>query len=368
MSSEKIRRGLLAAALLMMSPDAFAQRYGDQDLLTERTTSAVKDEGGMFGAEAVNVASDLLRHEGRVPVVIETIKSIQEFGIGELAERRHKDRYPDAVYLLIANREHRISNVLVPANLADRLPEKDRQAVREAFLDGFKRRNYDSGLAQGVKAIESMLGKLDGQKPSEPRIVGVGRGALIERNQAHLTLEGARLLLKAAEEKAAEIRVKENIAVVDDGGNLLAFSRMDGARPGSAATAITKAVTAATFRQPTGTLPAGGDRPDPILNLSMQVAALQGGGKFTVLSGGVPIVVDGQVVGAVGVGGATGEQDAEVARAAVAAYLEGVKVSRNVQKTTEAAEKPKPEPEGEKKQERDPLEELKEGSKPDEPK
>ena len=53
--------------------------------------------------------------------------------------------------------------------------------------------------------------------------------------------------------------VKENIAVVDDGGHLLAFARMDGARPASGTTAITKAVSAATFRQETGTLPTKGE-------------------------------------------------------------------------------------------------------------
>jgi glc operon protein GlcG len=55
------------------------------------------------------------------------------------------------------------------------------------------------------------------------------------------------------------------------------------------------------------------------LNLSVQIAAGQSGGKFTTLKGGVPVLVDGQVIGAVGVGGATGEQDAEIAQAGVAA-------------------------------------------------
>ena len=101
--------------------------------------------------------------------------------------------------------------------------------------------------------------------------------------------------------------------MVDDGGHLLAFERMDGARPASGYTAITKATAAATFRQPTGPLAAGATPADPLLNLSLQNAALASGGKITALEGGVPIVVDGQIIGAVGIGGGTGEQDAQVA-------------------------------------------------------
>ena len=90
------------------------------------------------------------------------------------------------------------------------------------------------------------------------------------------------------------------------------------ARPASATTALTKAVSAATFRQETGPLPAKGE-PDVLLSLSIQNAS---GGKITTLKGGVPIVIDGQVVGAVGVGGGTGDQDVEVANAGVQALLE----------------------------------------------
>jgi glc operon protein GlcG len=112
-----------------------------------------------------------------------------------------------------------------------------------------------------------------------------------------------------------------NIAVVDDGGHLLAFARMDGARPASAYTALTKAVTAATFRQETGPLPAGGE-PDPLLSLSLQNAALASGGKLTTLKGGVPIVVQGEVIGAVGIGGGSGEQDADVAKAGIQSLMD----------------------------------------------
>ena len=145
---------------------------------------------------------------------------------------------------------------------------------------------------------------------------------LVTRGRVQLNLAGAETILEAAKKKAAAMGLKCNIAVVDDGGHLLAFARMDGARPASAATALTKAASAATFRQESG--PAGGITPDLLLSLGLQHAALASGGKITALKGGVPVVLDEQVIGAVGVGGGTGEQDAEVARAGIQALLAGI--------------------------------------------
>src|SRR5262245_17109304 len=144
------------------------------------------------------------------------------------------------------------------------------------------------------------------------------KAPLVTRDRVQLNLAGAETVLDAAKKKADSIGLKCNIAIVDDGGHLLSFARMDGARPASVATALTKAVSAATFRQETGPLPAKGD-PDLLLSLSIQSAS---GGKVPTLKGGVPIVIDGQVVGAVGVGGGTGEQDMEVARAGIRALLD----------------------------------------------
>jgi glc operon protein GlcG len=148
--------------------------------------------------------------------------------------------------------------------------------------------------------------------------------SLVARNQTRLNLAGAELALKAAKEKAAEMKLKVNIAVVDDGGHLLAFARLDGARPASLYTAISKATSSATLRGPTGPVPAGVEKPDPLLNLSVQNTAMMSGGKFTTLYGGVPIVVDGQVIGALGVGGASGEQDAEIAKAGAEALVAAI--------------------------------------------
>jgi glc operon protein GlcG len=156
-----------------------------------------------------------------------------------------------------------------------------------------------------------------GEKQAPP---AAATAPLVSRERIRLNLAGAEVILAASKKKAAALELKENIAVVDDGGHLLAFARMDGARPASGYTAMTKAVTAATFRQATGPLPPKGE-PNLLLNLSLQNAALASGGKLTTLKGGVPVVVDGQVIGAVGVGGGTGEQDAEVAKAGIEALV-----------------------------------------------
>jgi glc operon protein GlcG len=141
---------------------------------------------------------------------------------------------------------------------------------------------------------------------------------LVSRGQIKLTLAGAERVVVAARERASALGVAENIAVVDDGGHLLAFARMDGARPASVDTAITKAVAAATMRRETGPVFKGQTLEDSTFNLAIEHAAAANGGKLTILYGGIPIIVDGQVVGAIGVGGGTEEQDVSVGKAGAA--------------------------------------------------
>lgn len=154
---------------------------------------------------------------------------------------------------------------------------------------------------------------------------GVVHGAdpapLVTGNHIKLSLSGSQQILAAAQAKAVAMKLAVNIAVVDDGGHLLAFARMDGARPASVYTAMTKATAAATTRTATGPLPPNAEEVNVHLSLSLQNAAAASGGKMTTLFGGVPVVVEGQVIGAVGVGGGTGEQDAEIAKAGIASLL-----------------------------------------------
>ena len=129
-----------------------------------------------------------------------------------------------------------------------------------------------------------------------------------------LTADGAMKLLHAAMAKAKEIGVPECIAIVDAGGHLLAFARMDGAFVQSIDSALMKAMTAASYGEPTGNIAAG-------IDLKLAIATQ---GKRINLPGGLPVIVDGHVVGGIGVGSGTGEQDRMVAEAALAA-LPGAK-------------------------------------------
>jgi uncharacterized protein GlcG (DUF336 family) len=137
---------------------------------------------------------------------------------------------------------------------------------------------------------------------------------MLTRNNVRLTLEGARAILAAAEAKAREIKVPQVIAVVDEGGYLLAFGRMDGAKLSSVAVSLTKAGAAAIRRAPTGPSPAGDT--SVLLSLGLALAA---DGKLTCLRGGLPLFVDSQCVGGIGVSAGTEDQDVLVAQAGVEA-------------------------------------------------
>ena len=126
-----------------------------------------------------------------------------------------------------------------------------------------------------------------------------------------LTHKGAKAVLEAAETRARAIGVPQCIAVVDDGGNLLAFSRMDGGKISSIQVALTKAISAATRRSATGPIP-NEENPNVVLSVSLPLAS---GFKVTPVRGGLPIVSGGVVVGGIGVSSGTEEQDIDVATA-----------------------------------------------------
>lgn len=138
---------------------------------------------------------------------------------------------------------------------------------------------------------------------------------LVTRNHPKLTLEGARAVLGAAQRRAGELRCPVNIAVVDQGAHLLAFERMDGAKPSSIAIALVKARAAAMRRAATGPAMTGDQINVP---LALGLAAASPADQ-TPIRGGVPIVVDSEVVGAIGVSAGTEEQDAEIAACGAAA-------------------------------------------------
>jgi uncharacterized protein GlcG (DUF336 family) len=124
-----------------------------------------------------------------------------------------------------------------------------------------------------------------------------------------LTLEGGLKVLHAAIAAAQRIGQPMCIAVVDLGGNLLAFGRMDGSKALSVISSTNKAVTAVLSGAPTGGVHA---------DVELQIA-LASECRWTNLVGGLPIKVDGYVIGAVAAGSGTGAQDLAVARAGAAA-------------------------------------------------
>ena len=128
--------------------------------------------------------------------------------------------------------------------------------------------------------------------------------------RAELSLELATLILNAAVEKARDLGILSNIAVVDAGANLKGFVRMDGAYLGSIDIAIRKARTARFFDMETGSLGELSQPGGPLYNIEHS-----NGGLIT-FSGGVPIKSpNGEVTGAIGVSGSTVENDRAVALA-----------------------------------------------------
>ena len=121
-------------------------------------------------------------------------------------------------------------------------------------------------------------------------------------------------MLQAAEVAAAKIGIAYNIAVVDAGGNLIAFVRQDGALIGSIDLAIGKAKTARLFDKTTSELAHLAQPNAPLFGIEQS-----NDGKVVIFGGGLPVRIDGSIVGAVGTSAGSVEQDVAVAQAALAA-------------------------------------------------
>jgi uncharacterized protein GlcG (DUF336 family) len=125
-----------------------------------------------------------------------------------------------------------------------------------------------------------------------------------------ITLEQAKKVMAGAEAEAKKNKWNVVISILDSGGNLVMVQRMDGTQFGSLEVAREKAYSAVAFRRPTKVF---------------QDLLEQGGGNLrllrlsgaSVLEGGIPIVVDGKLIGAVGVSGMTSQQDAQIGRAGI---------------------------------------------------
>lgn len=136
-----------------------------------------------------------------------------------------------------------------------------------------------------------------------------------------LELEEAKVMIEAAKKKSEEINVLETICIVDDGGHIIALERMNGARITGPEIAIAKAFTAAGHKRSTHLFNKEPNGPALPGNEAFGIQQMLPG-KFAIFVGGFPIVVDGEVVGGVGVSGGNGEQDIAVGTAALAALKE----------------------------------------------
>jgi glc operon protein GlcG len=138
-------------------------------------------------------------------------------------------------------------------------------------------------------------------------MVASAHAQLVEKTA--LTLDGAKKIAAVAEAKAKTDGARVVIAVVDEGGSLLLLERLDDTQVASVNVGIDKARTAAIYRRPSKVFE------DQVKNGRVSALALHGA---VALQGGVPIIVDGKVIGAIGVSGETPQQDEDIAMAGAA--------------------------------------------------
>ncbi len=126
----------------------------------------------------------------------------------------------------------------------------------------------------------------------------------------------ADILIAGASARASEIGVPMCIAITDDSGHLVAFRRMNGGKVTSITLAIDKAFTAAAARKATHEYGAASQPGAPAYGIASAI-----GGRLMVVGGGLPVVVDGEVVGGIGVSSGTPDQDRAVAQAGIDSFL-----------------------------------------------
>jgi len=138
-----------------------------------------------------------------------------------------------------------------------------------------------------------------------------------------LTLEMAKKLLEVAEHKARQMGLSFDIAIVDEGGNLIAFHRMDHARIAGIEISKNKAWTSVSMQMPTSNLAQSAQPGGPTFGINTT-----NDGRLVILGGGIPLTREGHIVGGIGVSGGSSAQDIEVATAAVQ-YFESMMHGRS---------------------------------------
>jgi len=126
-------------------------------------------------------------------------------------------------------------------------------------------------------------------------------------NTKYITLEGAKRMMAAAEAEARKNSWNVAIAILDAGGNLIMFQKLDDTQSGSVNIAIGKARTAINFKRPSRMI-------EELATSRPVFVALEG---ITPLQGGLPVIIDGKLIGAVGVSGVKSVEDEQIAQAAI---------------------------------------------------
>lgn len=144
-------------------------------------------------------------------------------------------------------------------------------------------------------------------------IIVMGFGAVVQAASS-LNLDKAKKMIAAAEQKSVEINVPMVITVVDEGGNLIAQERMDGALLASIAISKGKAYTAVALKMPTEKLASLTQPNQPLFGINTIDE------KLVIFGGGLPIVENGRIVGGIGVSGGSVEEDISVVTAGLAAW------------------------------------------------
>ena len=174
---------------------------------------------------------------------------------------------------------------------------------------GFDTASSQSEQTGSTNFTRAKLAQPDGEPPGERSAPAPSRGRTPARR---FDLAAAKRIAERAEARSAELGVPVVIAAADAGGNLMLLHRIEGALLASIEIAINKAWSAVAFQAPTATLGplATGDGPLPGL-------ADTNSGRVVLFGGGVPVHVDGELAGAIGISGGTAEQDVDIATCAL---------------------------------------------------
>ena len=138
-----------------------------------------------------------------------------------------------------------------------------------------------------------------------------------------LSIDDARVLIEGAEEKSREIGIPMCSAVTDEAGNLLAFTRMDGAKISSIDIAISKAFTGAAAKKGTHEYNKLAVPGKPTFGIHVTNR-----GRFSIIGGGLPIIINDEVVGGIGISGGTADDDLIVAQGAVDYSLSKIEATK----------------------------------------